>query len=91
MKFKTTLNPNNNPASYKGLSPLARVLSEVLSEMALEQGSTTLTYTDDEIMCRILAKGYDSSTGEPLDIDKDELARRLLVHGYDHTTGKPIS
>ena len=70
---------------------MARVLRDVLYDISIEQGSMTLTYTEDELMCRILAKGYDPDTGEPLDIGKDELARRLLAHGYDPTTGKPIN
>jgi hypothetical protein len=91
MRFKTTLNPNRNPALCKDLSPLVRVLCDVLDDISIEQGTTTPTYTDDEVMCRILAKGYDPCTGKPLNIDKDELAHRLLAHGYDPTTGKPIS
>ncbi len=47
------------------LSPADLALAEVLLEMAAEQGSATVKTHPDEIIKRLIAKGY-SPEGDPL-------------------------
>jgi hypothetical protein len=42
------------------------VVAEILLEMAAEQGSPTLRFDLDELARRLIAKGYDPATGNPL-------------------------
>jgi len=42
------------------------VIAEILLEMSVEQGSTEIRVDMDELARRVRAKGYDPSTGEPI-------------------------
>jgi hypothetical protein len=55
--------------SSDDLSHADLVLAEVLLEMSAARGSLTISMDDDtmdEIASRVRAKGYDPSTGEPI-------------------------
>jgi hypothetical protein len=55
--------------SSDDLSHADLVLAEVLLEMSAARGSLTISMDDDtmdEIARRVRAKGYDPSTGEPI-------------------------
>ena len=52
--------------SSEDLSPADLVVAEVLLEWCAEQGSTEISVDMDELARRIRAKGYDPSTGEPI-------------------------
>jgi hypothetical protein len=52
--------------SSEDLSPAALVIAEVLLEWSAEQGSTEISVDMDELARRVRAKGYDPSTGEPI-------------------------
>ncbi len=52
--------------SSKELEPSDLVLAEVLLELAAEQGSASVTVSEDELARRMVAKGYDPRTGRPL-------------------------
>ena len=44
------------------------VIAEILLEMAVEQGSTEIRVSMDELARRVRAEGYDPNTGEPLQL-----------------------
>ena len=52
--------------SSKELEPGDLALAEVLLELAAEQGSASVTAGEDELVRRLVAKGYDPRTGRPL-------------------------
>lgn len=47
------------------LSPSDLALAEVLLEIAAEQGTETITAHEDEIIARLIAKGYGPG-GDPI-------------------------
>jgi hypothetical protein len=51
--------------SSEELSQVDLALAEVLLEMAVEQGSTTIEASSDEIIRRLAAKGYRPG-GDPI-------------------------
>lgn len=66
---RTIRTPDGREAvlSSDDLSPADLVVAEVLLELCAERGNTEISIDDmDEVARRVCAKGYDPSTGAPL-------------------------
>ena len=48
------------------LEPSDLALAEVLLELAAEQSRTQVTVSEEELARRLVAKGYNPHTGQPL-------------------------
>ncbi len=68
MATRTIKTPNGTELilSSEELEPGDLALAEVLLELAAEQGSASVTVSEDELARRLVAKGYDPRTGQPL-------------------------
>ena len=68
MATRTIKTPNGTELtlSSEEMEPGDLALAEVLLELATEQGSASVTVSEDELARRLVAKGYDPRTGQPL-------------------------
>lgn len=68
MATRTIKTPNGTELtlSSEEMEPGDLALAEVLLELATEQGSASVTVSEDELARRLVTKGYDPRTGQPL-------------------------
>ena len=68
MANRTIKAPNGDEITLSSneLSAEDLVVAEILLEMATEQGSTKIRFSEDELARRLIKKGYDPSTGQRL-------------------------
>ena len=68
MATRTIKKPNGDELTLSSdeLQDIDLVIAEVLLEMSVEKGSSSLNVSVDEIYRRVVAKGYDPETGAPI-------------------------
>ncbi len=68
MATRTIKRPNGDELTLSSdeLQDIDLIIAEVLLEMSVEKGSSSLNVSPEEIYRRVLAKGYDPETGTPI-------------------------